>query len=152
MEVARTNADLENDLPPLPAKDPIQNFRNIFRLNDPEAKKRNVYFLYCAGHMKIGITNKVERRMSELQIGSPWATQIVLLIPGGRATEGFLHFAFREERVGGEWFRMSPFIREAIHELAPEECAQWLAQEEASYRQWVADEAAWLGLLPGGEA
>src|SRR5579863_2208648 len=99
-----------------PTKDPIQNFRNFSRLNDPEADSRRVYFLYCAGFMKIGITSRILRRMSELQIGSPWKSQIVLLIPGGKKTEEFLHFAFREERVSGEWFRMSPFIREAVLE------------------------------------
>lgn len=126
---------------------PIKDFRNIFRIEDPEAKSRQVYFLYCAGFVKIGVARSVIRRASELQIGSPWKGQIVLLIPGGRATEAFLHFAFQEHRTGGEWFRLAPPIRQAIQELAPAECLQWLAEEEAQYREWVRHEAIELGLM-----
>lgn len=150
-EEAESDDGITCVLPPAPAKDPIQDFRNIFRLNDPEVKKRHVYFIYTAGFIKIGITNRINRREKELQMGSPWQSTTVLMIPGGRTTELFLHFAFREERVGGEWFRISPFIREAVFVLAPAECAQWLATEEANYRQWILEEATELGLLPGGE-
>jgi hypothetical protein len=125
----------------------IKDFRNVLRLEDPEAGKRQVYFLYCAGFVKIGVARSILRRASELQIGSPWKSQIVLLIPGGRSTEAFLHFAFQEHRVGGEWFRLAPPIRKAIQELAPAECLQWLAEEEETYRDWVRQEALQLGLI-----
>jgi len=124
----------------------IGDFRNVLRLEDPEAKSRQVYFLYCAGFVKIGVATSIMRRMSNLQIGSPWPAQIVLLIPGGRETEAFLHFAFQEHHARGEWFRLAGTIREAIRELAPDVCQQWLAEEEQDYREWVRQEAIKLGL------
>lgn len=125
----------------------IRDFRNVLRLKDPDAHWRQVYFLYCAGFVKIGVAGNIIRRMTNLQIGSPWKSQIILLIPGGRQTEAFLHFAFEEHNVGGEWFRLAPPIREAIRELAPAEGQQWLAEEEAEYREWVREEAIRLNLL-----
>jgi hypothetical protein len=126
---------------------PITDFRDVLTMHDPEAGYRQVYFMYCAGFIKIGTARSIIRRAAELQIGSPWKSQIVLLIPGGRLRESFLHFAFRDHHFSGEWFHLSPVIREAIRELAPSECIQWLAEEEESYREWVREEADRLGLI-----
>lgn len=132
-----------------PAVLDIKDIHNIDRLNDPDVKKGFVYFLYCAGHVKIGITTptRLAKRFTELQIGSPHASQMILLLPGGRSTELFIHFAFAEYRVGGEWFVFAEPIRNCIAEFAPEECKQWLAKEEASYKAWIRQEAISLGLL-----
>ena len=126
----------------------IRDFRHVLTLNDPEARVRQVYFMYCAGFVKIGTARSIIRRAKELQIGSPWKGQIILLIPGGRLTEEFLHFVFQEHRVGGEWFKLAPAVRQAIQELAPVECRRWLAEEEANYLAWVRQEATKLGLIP----
>lgn len=126
---------------------PALTFRDIQKLDDPDTDNQQVYFLYCAGHVKIGVARSILRRMKELQIGAPWKAQIILLIPGGRKTESFLHFVFQEHRVRGEWFKLAEPIREAIKELAPPECQQWLAEDEAKYEDWIKQEAARLGFI-----
>lgn len=126
---------------------PNAKFRKVPNLKDPDARSRKVYFLYCAGFIKIGTARVVVRRVTEIQIGSPWKCQVVLLIPGGRLTEDYLHFVFQEYRVAGEWFRLGPLIREAIKELAPADCQEWLAKEEAEYAELIRQEAIRLGLL-----
>jgi Meiotically Up-regulated Gene 113 (MUG113) protein len=124
-------------------------FRDVLRLNDPEANSKRVYFLYCAGFVKIGMATSVTRRMTELQIGSPWKSQIVLLIPGGKLTESYLHSVFRDHRQGGEWFRLEPPVKAAIREFAPPECVEWLEKEDGLYREWIRLEAIELGLMDG---
>jgi len=124
-----------------------KDFRNVFRVPDPEIGSRYIYFLYCAGHVKIGISKSVVKRMGELQIGSPWRSKIVFIVPGGRARECFLHFCFSEHRVGGEWFRISPEMRAIIREFAIPDCVRWLEHEEDEYRDWIRQEAECLGLI-----
>lgn len=116
--------------------------------NDPQAQTNKVYFLYCAGFVKIGHTNRLMRRFSEMKISSPFSAQIIFLIAGGRLTEDYLHFIFDEYRVKGEWFQLGPRLRETIEQLAPEFCLDWLREDEENHRLWIAEEAQRLGLLP----
>lgn len=112
--------------------------------NDPQSETHNVYFVYCAGFVKIGSTNRLVRRLSEMQIGNPFKSQAILLIPGGRLTEQYMHFLFQADHYRGEWFRLGQKLREIIAERAPEECQQWLIEEEAAHRERVLAEAASL--------
>lgn len=116
--------------------------------DDPQIGTNRVYFIYCARMVKIGHTNRVMRRLSEIKISTPFPAQIVLLMDGGRLTEDFLHFVFAEYHVRGEWFRLGPRLRETIERLAPDFCSDWLREDEETHRDWVADEAERLGLLP----
>jgi Meiotically up-regulated gene 113 len=123
------------------------DFRDVLTLPDPDVGKRQIYFMYCAGCVKIGVTNSILDRISHLSCGSPWRSQVVLLIPGGGRREKFLHSAFREHHIRGEWFRLTPIIRQAIEEWAPDIALQWLAQDEFSHREWIKLEAIALGLI-----
>ncbi len=131
-------------------------FKDVERVVDHQKRTHVVYFIFCAGFVKIGTTSNLKRRLAELQIGAPWQTRIVGLIPGGRATELFLHFFFRDDSAGGEWFIMSDQLRKIVSEMAVPPLSGALEEEERDYAKWICGEAKRLGLLPhpvhGGRA
>jgi len=64
-----------------------------------------VYYIECAGAIKIGWTNNIGNRMSALQCGSPEPLCLLHLddtLP--RSAESALHRLFARHRVSGEWF------------------------------------------------
>lgn len=125
---------------------PGLTFRDVERLHDPARRTHIVYFIYCAGFVKIGITTNLEKRMATLQIGAPWQARVVGMMVGGRTTESFLHFVFSEHSVGGEWFRLSDEIRQALAIIAVPELSGHLEVEETEYREWIREEAQRLGV------
>lgn len=73
-----------------------------------------VYFLYCAGRVKIGKANAVNQRVSEYATGCPFQPIVLLAISGTRWSEGELHTRFAEDRRHREWFRLSDHLRRYI--------------------------------------
>lgn len=111
--------------------------------------EHTVYFLYCAGYVKIGYTSKCFiGRTDTLANGTPIHTVVLLGIPGGKRTEYLLHKKFAEFRGGGEWFRFDQSIRDFIAENGTEHTARAVHQAEFNHRGWVEREAVALGLLP----
>jgi len=113
--------------------------------SDPDAATHQVYFLYCAGFIKIGVSKGLIRRLKDIQIGTPFPSQAVMLIRGGRITEQYMHFLYNEYHHRGEWFVLGPRLRAMIVAQAPPECLEWLAEEEAVHRAWIKEQAAALG-------
>ncbi len=126
----------------------LASFRAETVPSDPDAGTHQIYFLYCAGFIKIGVTSGLMRRLKEIQIASPFHTQAVMLIPGGKLTEGYMHFLYKEYHHRGEWFVLGPRLREMIVSQAPEYCVQWLEEEEAVHKDWIAEQAATLCSRP----
>jgi hypothetical protein len=56
------------------------------------------------GPIKIGSSCVIERRLTELQIGSPLALNLRAVIPGDMGVERGLHRKFALHRLHGEWF------------------------------------------------
>jgi len=115
--------------------------------HDPEATTREVYFLYCSGFVKIGVTNHLTRRMKELQVATPWRSQVICTIPGGRGTEDYFHFIFQSYHFRGEWFSFGPDLRSFIERKAPDYALEWLAEEEQIYLDLIEQQARLLGLI-----
>lgn len=69
--------------------------------------KGRVYFIQAAsgGPIKIGYSTNVEGRLQTLQIASSQRLELLVSIPGSRATEAMIHHEFRSGRLEGEWFR-----------------------------------------------
>lgn len=111
---------------------------------DPDIGTHHVYFLYCAGFIKIGVTKGLIRRLKEIQIGTPFPSQAVLLLRGGKLTEEYMHHLFSEYHHRGEWFTLGDRLREMITSRAPAYCIQWLAEEEAVHKVWLIEQAAKL--------
>lgn len=73
-----------------------------------------VYFVVCAdlNRCKIGFTSgKVEKRIKNLQTGSPSQLALLVAHPGSTETERALHERFANSRVVGEWFDLTPELR-----------------------------------------
>jgi hypothetical protein len=65
-----------------------------------------IYFIQSGEHgpIKIGLSNKPDRRVPQLQTGNPDALFLRHVIPGDLAVEKKLHERFRPARIRGEWF------------------------------------------------
>ena len=59
------------------------------------------------GLVKIGFSDTVHKRISQMQVGSPDRLTILRILDGGRELEAALHAWFKPNRVRGEWFTFS---------------------------------------------
>lgn len=66
------------------------------------------------GRIKIGKAANPEKRLRELQIGSPVKLSLTFKAGWHDSNEKLLHACFQEERLHGEWFRQSPRIEEFL--------------------------------------
>lgn len=68
-----------------------------------------VYLLECEGFYKIGITDDVRKRLSQIQTSTPFNVKLIHSIPLANAwlLEKHLHERFAKKRVRGEWFKLS---------------------------------------------
>jgi excisionase family DNA binding protein len=77
-----------------------------------------IYFIEGAGKVKIGITQKVRRRLEEVQAMSPVEVRVVHVVPGTAVDENDLHRRFKEYWSHGEWFHkrgsLKAYLRVAI--------------------------------------
>lgn len=81
-----------------------------------EAKRHgsSVYFAACGQRVKIGWSTKVTTRIAQLQTGSPEPIRLLGTTPGGLKLERQLHQQFAGARVHGEWFDLTPELRQHI--------------------------------------
>lgn len=77
-----------------------------------------VYFVQstAGGPVKIGWSASPERRVKDLECGSPFPLRILAMIPGNATTEGALHKRFAAHRLRGEWFAPHTDLLEYIAE------------------------------------
>lgn len=66
--------------------------------------------VYCIGNLehsvcKIGYSQNVNKRLTELQTGCPFKLSILSVKEGGYAEEQVLHGKFRRYSLHGEWFK-----------------------------------------------
>lgn len=78
-----------------------------------------VYFIGAGPFCKIGYTGKesATSRLSELQTASPYTLEILAECPGDLMLEGALHHRFRDCRVRGEWFSLTPELAGYIDDV-----------------------------------
>lgn len=74
-----------------------------------------VYVIQSNGYIKIGHTQNLSRRISQLQSASATKIEIKSVIKGGRKLEQELHTRYKQYTVHGEWFqpndKMMGFLR-----------------------------------------
>lgn len=78
-----------------------------------------IYFIRAGEFIKIGRAVNWRARISQMQTGSPYTIQPLLVFPDDCALERKLHTRFRHDRFRGEWFHASPailaYIKENLH-------------------------------------
>lgn len=90
-----------------------------------------VYFIYCAGRVKIGRAMDVGKRVSSISTGSPFRPVVLLSVSGSLSAEKEIHTRFAEDRVHREWFRLSDHLRRyLIRRLDSNGLAAFRAAEE----------------------
>jgi hypothetical protein len=66
-----------------------------------------IYIIHCDGYCKIGYSSTPEKRLSELQVGSPHPLTMVGVAPGTRDDEVQLHMKYADFWIRGEWFLLT---------------------------------------------
>jgi hypothetical protein len=75
-----------------------------------------VYFIGCAGRIKIGVTKNLKSRVGALQTSAPDKLAVIAIAPGSTRLERDLHEKLRPHRLTGEWFNDCEEVRGAIAE------------------------------------
>lgn len=75
-----------------------------------------VYFVSDGEYIKIGISNNMKSRLSQLQTGNPKKLEVLCLIPvkneiSAKKLEQKLHIVYQRFSVCGEWFDILRFLR-----------------------------------------
>jgi len=75
-----------------------------------------VYFIEAVGtpRIKLGYSVDPEKRLKELQTGSPYKLALLAKWPAIPQTETYLHELFTEYRVHGEWFELPQILMEQL--------------------------------------
>jgi hypothetical protein len=73
-----------------------------------------VYLITCSKTRtcKIGYASTPQNRLSQLQVGNPFALELVATMPGEVVDEKLLHKKFEKYRLKGEWFEYNSEIKE----------------------------------------
>jgi hypothetical protein len=72
----------------------------------------SVYFVTCrdAGAVKIGFSVEPRARLPEIQWGCPLPLTLEAVFPGDIQEEKRFHRWFADDRIIGEWFRLTEMI------------------------------------------
>lgn len=92
-----------------PRPDPTYTFWK--KANDTFPLGGIVYFIYCAGRIKIGYSDGLRTRLKQIAACSPFPPVALLVVSGTVKLERQLHARFAEDRLHGEWFALSPKMR-----------------------------------------
>jgi len=90
---------------------------------DPDDRRDDVgdvYFIACNNEfVKAGFARfSVDERLKELQTGCPYDLKVIGVLHAARArAERWFHHAMREDRVRGEWFKLTDRVRLMIHNV-----------------------------------
>lgn len=80
-----------------------------------------VYFVAGeVGAVKIGSARDVNKRLIDLQCGSPITLKVLATVEGGQKREREYHRQFAAHRLHGEWFSRTPEIEAEIARLQGE--------------------------------
>jgi hypothetical protein len=79
--------------------------------NDQPLPQSIVYFMYSGGRIKIGFSTGLRGRHNGLKKAGPFPPVVLLIMEGGEEVERPLHQRFAEDRLHGEWFNLSPKLR-----------------------------------------
>jgi hypothetical protein len=73
-----------------------------------------VYFVLCAGRIKIGYTASLKSRLIKMKTDMPVPPKFLHIEIGSKTTERILHREFADLRLHGEWFKVDQRIYDHI--------------------------------------
>lgn len=76
-----------------------------------------IYFIQHTDYLKIGYTNDINIRLSDLQVSCPIKLKVLGLIEGTRKEESEYHKKFKHLGSSGEWFRCTSELLEFTETL-----------------------------------
>lgn len=79
-----------------------------------EKTRQLVYFALCEDRIKIGISQNIGKRLSQLRTGAAAPITLLAACEGGAGVEKALHRKLRQFHIDGEWYRDCPDLRAAI--------------------------------------
>src|SRR5436309_1903154 len=84
--------------------------------------RNGVYFIFDGADLvKIGWATNPQRRLVQLQIGTTRDLSLIAVeVDSPREREMVWHDAFLEDRLIGEWFKVTPRLNEAIYVVKDE--------------------------------
>ncbi len=80
----------------------------------PSPRQQFVYFIRAGTKVKIGISVDPHNRLCQLQTGNDEKLELLGCIPGDRKTEKAVQAMFSCSAIDGEWFRLTPAIKDWI--------------------------------------
>jgi Meiotically up-regulated gene 113 len=81
---------------------------------------RYLYFARCGDAVKIGVSDNPERRLREMQTGSPGMIVLLAVIKNAGHSELDCHRRLAHLHITGEWFRHTDEVNRLILELQPD--------------------------------
>jgi hypothetical protein len=88
----------------------------------PAPAVRQVYFIGSSAKIglpvKIGVSDRPETRLRQLQIASAAKLSILAVVEGDELAEALYHTRFRTQQLHGEWFEIDRGILREIERLA----------------------------------
>jgi hypothetical protein len=116
--------------------------------NDRRPQEGNgfVYVIHAMGtnRIKIGHSADPEKRLAQLQTGSPHELKLLGQWPGTIEVEQLVHKRLAEYRCGGEWFSVPPFIGNVIRQAIQSHKRDtssiwgklWRLERNGAYYKW----------------
>lgn len=91
-----------------------------------------IYFLRCGangGPIKIGYAKNVDKRIQELQVGSPFSLNLLFVIPvegksNARRVEAWFHDRYKSKHIRGEWFKSNLNLNNAAKDVEAALCSK----------------------------
>ena len=101
-----------------------------------------IYFVQSGEFVKVGYCaeGRAQDRLEELQVGNPTRLRLLGCIRGDRAEEARAHVSLTEWKVRGEWFYLTPTIREVIAGLVEKDAIDRQLEAFAAEWQRIANE------------
>lgn len=99
-----------------------------------------VYAIYSAGHIKFGVSSNVTRRRHSFTTASPAPVVLLATVEGSNDLELAIQRRLGAFRTRGEWFRLSPEVREFVEQIRRDgKAVSTLESAELEFRQWLSE-------------
>jgi len=84
-------------------------------------QKHYVYFIECAGFVKVGVSSRPQKRFVGIQVSNPFDCTLIGTIETHADGERMIHDFIEKHHHRGEWYRLTDDLRALIaYLLAPD--------------------------------